>query len=63
MELSLLDCDNYLAYRPSMIASSALFLATHIVPYNETSLADIEKVCSFYKPIIHGHKLSVQDVD
>ena len=45
MELSLLDCDNYLTYKPSMIAASSLFLAAHIVPYNDVKLTDIEKVC------------------
>ena len=47
MELSLLDCDNYLTYKPSMIAASSLFLAAHIVPYNDVKLSDIEKVCEF----------------
>ena len=44
MELSLLDCDNYLTYKPSIIAASSLFLAAHIVPYNDVKLSDIEKV-------------------
>ena len=47
MELSLLDCDNYLTYKPSMIAASSLFLAAHIVPYNDVKLTDIEKVCEY----------------
>ena len=47
MELSLLDCDNYLTYKPSKIAASSLFLAAHIVPYNDVKLTDIEKVCEY----------------
>ncbi|XP_067944105.1 G2/mitotic-specific cyclin-A-like [Watersipora subatra] len=31
MEMSLLDCDNYLIYKPSIIASASLFLAAHLL--------------------------------
>ena len=42
MELSLLDSEKYLVYVPSMIASSSLFIAAHIL--GELNMQDLERV-------------------